>query len=502
VRIASKFAALLLMLAVAACDESPVSLPEPASVAVAGSSMSLLVGDAAPVAAQVLDAQGRVMQGLTPVYSTDNPSVATVGADGMVRGVGPGTANVLATYGGSSAAVKVTVAAGSVTVSVAGPAMSLAVGDAAPVAAQVLDRNGRVMAGAALVFSTDNPTVATVGADGMVRGVSPGTANVTAAYGGASATVRVTVTADRRGDLQSLDVLADSVVADRRAGVQTVAIRALNGYGQPVCPRLTLRSSDPSVATARDAGTCRIEIVPSIAGTTTITVAAEGRTDTFLVRVTSTGATSFFSARPTSEQLVAGATVSYTVKVVDQSNRPVAGQAVNFEVGVGSLSANTVVTDSSGNATVRWTIPTHLRELGQTSSITYRTTFQNGQVGGRVEEVFINGASLAEIVLYSGHPYSSDFVRVTADSLLVPAYNYAYVGASGLDQYGNVRTVDFTFSVATGNQPWWWSCGESAGIRLYSGLEYTCIYSYPGTVTVTARAPSGEQRSLRIRYTP
>lgn len=416
-RIASKLAALLLMLFAAACDESPVALPEAASVAVAGSSMSMLVGDAAPVAAQVLDGQGRVMQELTPVFSTDNPSVATVGADGTVRAL------------------------------------------------------------------------------------SPGTANVTAAYGGTSATVKVTVAADRRGDLQNLTVLADSVVADRRAGVQAVAFRGMNGYGQPVCPQLSLRSSDPSVATARMGGTCRIEIVPAIAGTTTITVEADGRTDTFLVRVTSTGATSFFSARPTSEELVAGATVSYTVKVLDQTSRPVAGQAVNFEVGVGSLSATTVVTGEDGTATVQWQIPTDLREWGQTSWISYRTTHQNGAVGGRTEDVFINGASLAEIILYSSSGSGSTLTRVTADSLVAPGYSYVDVAASGLDQYGNVRAVDFTFSAAGGSQYWSWSCGGPAGTRLSSGLEYTCIYSYPGAVTVTARAPNGVQRSVRIRFT-
>jgi hypothetical protein len=498
VRIATRFATLLLMLAVAGCDESPVSLPEPASVAVAGSSMSLLVGDEAPVAAQVLDAEGRVMQGLTPVFSTDNPSVATVGADGMVHGVGPGTANVLATYGGSSASVRVTVAAGSVTVSVAGAAMSLAVGDAAPVAAQVLDRNGRVMAGATLVFSTDNPTVATVGADGTVRALSPGTANVSAAYGGTSATVRVTVTAARRGDLQSLDVLADSVVADRRAGVQTVAIRALNGYGQPVCPQLSLRSSDPSVATGRMGGTCRIEIVPGIAGEATITAEAEGHADSVRVRVTSTGAIAFISARPTSAQLVAGATVSYTVRVLDQTNRPLAGQTVNFEVSVGSLSANTVVTDSAGTATVQWTIPTQLRDWGQTQWIAYRTTLPNGRVAGTDETVFINGASLEDIILHISAS-GSGFTQVTADSMVVPAYSYVNVGASGVDKYGNVRVTDFTFSLS--GTYGGWSCGGAAGTMTSSGIEYTCVYSYPGYgVRVTALAQGGGGRSLTLVF--
>src|SRR3712207_2563051 len=97
----------MLLLGAVACDESPVSLPEAAGVQVAAAAMSLAVGDQAPVAAQVVDQDGRVMQGQAVVYSTDNVSVATVDANGMVRGTGPGTANVTAAHGGSTATVRV-----------------------------------------------------------------------------------------------------------------------------------------------------------------------------------------------------------------------------------------------------------------------------------------------------------------------------------------------------------------------------------------------------------
>jgi uncharacterized protein YjdB len=150
--IVRRFAAAALLLAFAACDESPVSLPEASTVAVSGSDMTLVVGAQAPVAAQVLDQEGQVMQGLTPVYSTDNPAVATVGPDGMVRGVSPGTANVRATYGTSAASVKVTVAAGTARVGVPATEMSLIAGDNAPIAAQVLDQHGQVVPGAVPVY--------------------------------------------------------------------------------------------------------------------------------------------------------------------------------------------------------------------------------------------------------------------------------------------------------------------------------------------------------------
>jgi hypothetical protein len=492
-----RIALALLLLAVMGCDESPVGLPEPAGVTVAAGTMALTVGDAAPVAAQVVDQDGRVMQGQAVVYSTDNASVATVGSDGMVRGVGPGTANVSAAHGGSTATVKVTVTAPTIRVTVANAATELVVGEVAPAGAQVLDANGRVVQGATPVFSSDNPSVATVGTDGVIRAVTPGTANVSAAYGGTSATVRVTVVGDRRGELQSLQVMADSVVTDWRAGVQAVAVRAVNGFGQTVCPTLTLRTSDPTVATARMAGACRIEVVPLFTGEAVITAEADGRTDTFRVRITSNGQIAFISARPTSAQLVAGGTVSYTVKVLDQASQPIANRRVSFEASVGTVSANSVVTGEDGTATVQWHIPTDLTVLGQNHWFAFRTLLPNGVLAWRDETVFINGASLAEIVLYRSS--GSGWTRLNANAFTAPAYTFTNVGASGLDQYGNIRTTDFTFSL-TG--PWLgWSCGTSNGTRDASGIEYTCFYSYPAqAVTVKATAPDGQNKSVQVTF--
>ena len=490
--------ALGLLLALAACDETPVSLPEPAGVAVAGNAMTLVVGDAAPIAAQVVDQNGRVMQGLTPVFSTDNPSVATVGTDGVVRGMAPGTANVSAVYGGSTATVKVTVTAANVRVAVPAAAMGLVVGDAAPVAAQVLDQHGRVVPGAVPTYSTDNPGVAAVGMDGVVRGITPGTATVTAAHGNSTATVRVTVVANRRNELQTLEVLADSVVADRRAGVQVVAVRATNAFGQAVCPgELSLHSSDPSVATARMAGACRIEVTPLFAGEANITVTAGDFSDSFRVRVTSSGQIAFFSARPTSEELVAGATVSYTVKVLDQNNQPVANQRVNFEASVGALSTGSATTGEDGTATVQWQIPTHLQELGQNHTISFRAPLPNGTVAGRTETVFINGRSLHEILLY--HHTGLRWTRLNAASITTPGWSYVFLGAGGLDQYGNSRVTDFTFSI-TGTY-YGWACGGSGGTRDSSGIEYTCYYAPSGsTSTLRATAASGESKSVQVTF--
>jgi uncharacterized protein YjdB len=576
---------LLMLLGPAACDESPVSLPEPAAVSVPSAVMALAVGDEAPIAAQVMDQDGRAMQGQAVVYSTDNasvatvgaggmvrgvapgtasitaasgsstatvrvtvtaasmtvtlprttlalavggeapvaaqvldaggrvlpgaalaystdnPSVATVGTDGTIRGVAPGTARIAATYGASAASVDVTVTSANVTIRLPGTTLALAVGDASPLGAQVLDAQGRVVPGAVLAFSTDNPAVAAVGTDGVVRGVTPGTASVMAAYGSSSAAVQVTVTANRREQVQVLEILADSLVADRRAGVQVVAVRATNGFGQTVCPSLILQSSDPSVATARMAGTCRIEVTPLFTGETTITAEADGgSTDTFRVRVTNTGAVVFFDQRPAAASLVAGDTVSYTIQALNGAGNPIVGQRVNLDVSAGGLLTSAVTTDSAGNATVRWVLPVNLRELGHTHTISYRAPLPNGGTASGSESVFVNGAALASITLYYSVGWQNQsFIEVPASgSIQVPSYYDVNVGARGKDRYGNDRVTDFSFSVGP-NVPWW-SCGGSAGTVSSSGIEYTCIWGGSATYTVTAIGGQGVQKSVQVIY--
>lgn len=385
------------------------------------------------------------------------------------------------------------------TVTVAASAMSLMVGGEAPVAAQVLDQDGELIEGLVPVFSTDNPAVATVGTDGLVRGLGPGTAGVTAAYGTASATVRVTVTPNQLGEVQSLRLMADSLLADVRGGVQAVAVQAFNGVGQPVCPQLFIRSSHPSVATARAGDACRVEVVPVFPGEAIITAAAGGHSDSVRVRVTNAGEIAFFSNGPGPAALIAGNTVSYSVRALDQTSRPIANQPVLFAVSVGTASPATAMTDSSGTATVQWALPTDLRAWGQTHSISFRTRLPSGATVWVTETVYVDGASLAEIILYSAPGHGNrDLVRVDADSLVAAANGYVTLGASAVDQYGNARATTFAFSAVGAS--WYWGCSATVGQSLPSGIRYTCLYGYPTPVTFTATAGNGRQRSLRILF--
>jgi len=379
-------------------------------------------------------------------------------------------------------------------VTVAAPDLRLTVGDVAPVAAQVLDQQGHVVQGVTPTFVSDNPAVATVDAGGMVRAVSPGTANVKAAYGSASATTKVTVGRDERGFVQTLDVLADSLAVDVRAGTQALSLRAFNGYGQSVCPAVTVRSSDPLVVTATSAGGCRLNVTPQFAGVATLTFSSDAGRDSVRVRVTSNAAVAFVFTRPAAAQLFAGNTVTYAVRVVDAAGNPLANRAVSFDASAGGLSATHGTTDATGTVAVQWTLPTNLRAFGSTQTLFFRTVLPNGLVGGGNETVVVNGAPPVSLSLYRSN--GSEYVPITDASFSARVYQTVYLGVSALDQYGN--PVSERFDLAATSPAY--TCGNSG---FPSTFASTCVYTYTlGTVTFTATALSnGLSKSVDIVFT-
>lgn len=485
------FAVALLAVGVAACDESPVTLPEPTSISAAAAEIRLTVGDVATLPNQVLDQQGQVIPGAQPTFTSDNPSVAAVDGTGTVRAVSAGSANITAAYGSVTATSKVTVAARPTRTptSIAMPTgeIRLMVGDAVALPGQLLDQAGQVIEGLQPAFSSDNPSVVSVNANGSLRAVSTGTAEITAMYGTLRAAVRVTVGNDLRSFVRSLDVQGDSVAADVRVGSQALSLRAFNGFGQPVCPTVAVRVDDPSVATVTQDG-CRLIVTPRFRGRTTVRVSADDVSDTFVVNVTSAGMTALFSSRPAASELFAGNRVSYTVRVLDAQGNGIAGHRVAFDVSAGILAGATATTDSAGYATVQWTLPTNLRELGNTQSIVFSTTLPNGVVVRRNESVFVNGAAIATLTLYRSSPQG--FQAITTPSITLPAYQSVSLGARGEDQYGNLRVEDFSL-----NMPGVYKYGE---YQSSDGIEYAAFYtSGPMNTTFTATG-GGVSRSVTV----
>jgi len=85
--------------------------PVVATVTVAPSTPSIVVGATVALSATVKDAQGNVMTGQTITWSTSNAAAATVNSNGVVTGVVAGSATITATCSGKTGSSAVTVTA-------------------------------------------------------------------------------------------------------------------------------------------------------------------------------------------------------------------------------------------------------------------------------------------------------------------------------------------------------------------------------------------------------
>lgn len=137
----------------------------------------------------------------TVTYSSSNTKVATVSGSGKITAVGGGTAKITATAGGKSAVctVKVNVKQTGITVSGAkdrtveeGATLKLTT---AKVPADATDSY-------AVSWKSSDTSIATVAADGTVKGVKIGSATITATSNGWTATYNITVT-EKTSDSES-----------------------------------------------------------------------------------------------------------------------------------------------------------------------------------------------------------------------------------------------------------------------------------------------------------
>ncbi len=183
-----------LLLAGTGCKKN--AEPEPQKVAVTGVSLkpntlSLKVGKAEALSAVVIPANA---DNKTVSWSTSDNSVATV-ADGLVTAVKEGSATITVTTadGGKTATCAVTVTADVVPVTGItidqGATAEVEEGNTITLTATVLPDNATDKT---VTWSSSNDAIATV-ANGVVTGVTPGEAVITAKAGDKTATCTVTV---------------------------------------------------------------------------------------------------------------------------------------------------------------------------------------------------------------------------------------------------------------------------------------------------------------------
>lgn len=240
-----------------------VSAVEITAVTLDLSTLTFTMGDATQTLTATVEPENATVKTVT--WSSDNPSVATV-TNGVVTPVGVGTCTITATAGAKTATCAVTVNPKAVTgITLDKSTLEISVNGSAVLTPTVEPSDAT---NKTVIWSSSEETVATV-ANGIVTGVSAGTATITAKTedGNFEKTCEVTVKAN---------TIAVTGVTLSPSGTKTAALNETVTFTATVAPtnatnkNVTWTSSNTSVATIADGAVTLIA-----PGVTTITVTTE-----------------------------------------------------------------------------------------------------------------------------------------------------------------------------------------------------------------------------------
>ena len=260
------------------------STPDP--VTLVSISVSPAAASVAPGAVKQFTATGVYSDGTSQAlvgvtWSSSNTVVATVNATGLAAGVAAGSANITAAFGGKSASASLVVTAATLqSITVTPGSTSIAAGLVQQYAVTGVYSDGTSQALTGVTWSSSNTAVATVNATGLATGLTSGSANITAAFGGKSASASLTVTA---ATLQSITVTPASASIALGLTKQYVATGLFSdGTSQPLTG-VSWSSSNSAVAYINPTGVATAGVN---SGTTTITASVSGKSGSAALTVT------------------------------------------------------------------------------------------------------------------------------------------------------------------------------------------------------------------------
>ena len=189
------YAVLLVSLAGCGGTDSTTDPPVATTLTLSSTTLSFSsLGETQQLTATVRDQTGATMIGASVAWASSASSVASVSSTGLVTALADGPATITATSGSANGTASVTVeqVAASVTLS---PSLIVLVvltgpGATATVTASVTDAGGSAISNPSLTWSSNNLSVATVDANGLVTAVSGGLATITVVATGGGGTIQ------------------------------------------------------------------------------------------------------------------------------------------------------------------------------------------------------------------------------------------------------------------------------------------------------------------------
>lgn len=196
-------ACALLWLILATCGKDSSTNPSgpetpaaPARITITPASNEFdALGQTVQLSAAVFDSNNQRITDATVSWSSSNPDVVAVSAQGVIRAVKNGSARITATVGSVSAFTDVVVSQVGVRVTITPPgAVLTSMGQTRELAVVVHDLNGQIVEGVEVTWTSDNPDVVTVDDNGVITALKNGSAEITATVSGVGpASIPVTV---------------------------------------------------------------------------------------------------------------------------------------------------------------------------------------------------------------------------------------------------------------------------------------------------------------------
>jgi len=357
VRCASRAALPLLLfgLALGGCKES-ADPPEVESIVGLNPVDSVRLGQTRTFEIEMRDASGNRVTGRKPLWSSLNPTVVSVDANGVATGLATGSSIITARADGATAQTNMTVQPVAASLVLLPASATVPIGTSRTLTVALNDRDGQSIAGRLITYSSSSPSIATVNASGTVVGVTQGRATITAE-----------AVLDRVSGTAVIDVVQVPVasVTISPAGGQTVfetltlqlsaTLRDQNNTiltGRPV----SWTTSNAAVASVSGSG-----LVTGVTlGTAQITAECEGRTASVSVTVAPRPiATMALTPNPASVKVGTALQMSLDLRDANGNQLTTTGRTVSWDSSnrpVATVQDGVVSGLSLGSATITVTV--------------------------------------------------------------------------------------------------------------------------------------------------
>ena len=306
-RVVAGLAAWALFFAACAAEAPPPREREPASIVDLPTDVDLPLETSVRLAPRVLDRHGRPIPEARLRYESADPSIASVDAQGWVRGEGPGKTEVVLRTGNVEGRVPIRVRHQVHEVQIEPSEIQLLEDEASKLDYVLLNRSGEAFeAELEARWRSENVKIARVDAGGRLEALAPGVARIVVVVGEGEGEAHVEVLP--RVATIELRASFSEIVAGEESVVQaTVRDRR----GQKLERTLAWSSSDPAVATVNSSGRV-FAIAP---GEVQIRAEAEGAWGELTLRVLP--AVDRVEILPSLTEIYEGGSVVWTARAYD-----------------------------------------------------------------------------------------------------------------------------------------------------------------------------------------